>query len=60
MLLGATSFDKPIGNWDTKNVAKMNRVFNQAISFNQGLENWDATRFKCGRYDLYVFWSDII
>lgn len=39
----ATSFNKPLNNWDVANVTNMERMFQGATSFNQALNNWDVS-----------------
>ena len=34
---------KPL-NWDTSNVTKMAKMFSNASSFNQPLDNWDVSK----------------
>ncbi|PZM82340.1 hypothetical protein DLH72_04180 [Candidatus Gracilibacteria bacterium] len=40
---GNTTFDEPIGNWDTSNVINMEGVFGNATIFKQSLNNWDTS-----------------
>ena len=36
----ASSFNQPIGNWNTTNVTDMYSMFNSADDFNQDLTGW--------------------
>ena len=46
MFMGATSFNQPIGNWDTANVKYMRLMFaslEEPMKFNQPIGNWDTS-----------------
>ena len=38
-----TSFNQPIGDWDTSSVNNFRRMFNNNNSFNQDIGNWDVS-----------------
>jgi surface protein len=40
---GATSFNSPIGAWDTSAVTNMTAIFQSASSFNQPIGSWDTS-----------------
>jgi surface protein len=40
---GASSFNHPIGNWDTSNVQTMQNMLSDATSFDQPIGDWDTT-----------------
>jgi len=46
MFLGANDFNQPIGSWTIKNEGNVNmqRMFRNAISFDQSLANWNMTQ----------------
>ncbi|WP_375560628.1 BspA family leucine-rich repeat surface protein [Bernardetia sp. OM2101] len=44
----ATSFNQPIGNWNTSNVISMSTMFYKAASFNQPIGNWNTSNANKG------------
>jgi surface protein len=43
MFLGATSFNQPIGNWDTSAMTQAIAMFSGASSFNQPIGTWNTS-----------------
>jgi surface protein len=42
MFRGCTSFNSPIGNWDTSTITDMSSMFNGASAFNQAIGSWNT------------------
>jgi len=40
------TFDEPIDEWNTSNIAFMDELFQEATSFNQPLDTWDTSRVR--------------
>ena len=62
MFIQNTSFNQPIGNWNTSKVTNMEGMFQFATVFNQDIGNWDTssvTTMKLMFYQNPVFNQDI-
>ena len=53
MFQSATSFNKPIENWNTRQVTSMEYMFNSATSFNQYVGGWETSSLS---YYSYIFY----
>jgi surface protein len=42
----ATTFNQPIGSWDTRKVTNMSDMFHQASTFNQNISKWNVDKVK--------------
>ena len=43
MFLNATSFNRPLNNWNVSKVEDMSGMFKDAESFNEPLNNWNVS-----------------
>ena len=61
MFYKATSFNRPLNNWDVSSVTDMSDMFYDTKSFNQWLEKWedvleDDEMFECSAQDPLPKW----
>ncbi len=57
MFFGATSFNQPIGGWNTANVTTMISMFNGATVFNQDISDWNVG--KVTTLNLFLNYSGL-
>ena len=43
VFLGASSFNQPIGHWNTSDITNMSNMFSGATNFNQPIGNWNTS-----------------
>ena len=50
---GCSSFNQPIGMWNTSNISLMVDIFRDAILFNQPINNWDVSKLAESYFMFY-------
>lgn len=53
MFRGCSSFNQPIGMWNTSNISFMTDIFRDAILFNQPINNWNVSKLAESYFMFY-------